>query len=212
MVLFVLTTICTWMISFFLPHYIRYWGYWHDESITHWGLVRHICVTKLGHHWIRTGLSPVRRIAITWTNVDLSSWVFRGIHLRANLQELMSTLYMTLKITNFMITVACPWGQWVNSSPPSAAYTRQWTGSALVPVMACRLFGAHPLPEPMLAYCQLDPWEQILVKLESKYRSFHSWKCIWICRLRNGDRFVPGANELMWDTKRLSGVLQACLL
>ena len=27
---------------------------------------------------------------------------------------------------------------------------RQWTGSALVQVMACRLFGAKPLPEPML--------------------------------------------------------------
>ena len=33
---------------------------------------------------------------------------------------------------------------------PSAAYMRQWTGSALVQVMACRLFGAKPLPEPML--------------------------------------------------------------
>ena len=45
----------------------------------------------------------------------------------------------------------------VNSSPPSAAYMHQWTGSALVQVMACRLFGAKPLSEPMLPYCQLDP-------------------------------------------------------
>ena len=41
-----------------------------------------------------------------------------------------------------------------NSSPPSAAYLRQWTGSSLVHVMASRLFGAKPLPEPMLTYCQ----------------------------------------------------------
>ena len=34
--------------------------------------------------------------------------------------------------------------------PPSAAYVRRWTGCALVQVMACRLFGAKPLPEPML--------------------------------------------------------------
>ena len=27
--------------------------------------------------------------------------------------------------------------------------------------MACRLVGTKPSPEPMLAYCQLDPWEQI---------------------------------------------------
>ena len=30
--------------------------------------------------------------------------------------------------------------------------------------MACHLFAAKPLSEPMLKYCQLDPWEQILVK------------------------------------------------
>ena len=37
-------------------------------------------------------------------------------------------------------------------------------GSALVRVMACRMFGAKPLPELMLAYCRLDPWEHISVK------------------------------------------------
>ena len=33
----------------------------------------------------------------------------------------------------------------------------QWTGSTLVQVMACRLFCAKPLPEPVLTYCQLNP-------------------------------------------------------
>ena len=41
----------------------------------------------------------------------------------------------------------------INSSPPSAAYMRQWIGSALVQIMACRLNGAKPLSEPMLEYC-----------------------------------------------------------
>ena len=44
-----------------------------------------------------------------------------------------------------------------SSPPPGAAYTRQWIGSALVQIMACRLFGAKPLSEPMLSYRQLDP-------------------------------------------------------
>ena len=39
-----------------------------------------------------------------------------------------------------------------NSSPPGAAYKRQGTVSALVQVMDCRLFGAKPLPKPILAY------------------------------------------------------------
>ena len=62
---------------------------------------------------------------------------------------------------------------------PGAAYICQWTGPALVQVMACHLFGAKPLPEPMLTYCQLDPWELTSAKFESKYKSFHSGKCIW---------------------------------
>ena len=45
----------------------------------------------------------------------------------------------------------------------SAAYMRQWTESSLLQVMACRLFGAKPLPEPALAYCKLDSREQISV-------------------------------------------------
>ena len=44
----------------------------------------------------------------------------------------------------------------VNSSPPSAAQKRQWSGSALVQIMACRLFGATPLSKLMLGYYQLD--------------------------------------------------------
>ena len=34
----------------------------------------------------------------------------------------------------------------LNSSPSSAAYMRQWTASVLLQAMACRLFGAKPLP------------------------------------------------------------------
>ena len=51
------------------------------------------------------------------------------------------------------------WGFWrlyINSSPPSAAYMHQWIGSALVQIMDCRLYGAKPLSEPVLGYCQLD--------------------------------------------------------
>ena len=44
----------------------------------------------------------------------------------------------------------------LNSSPPSDACIRQWIGSALVQIMACRLFGTKPLSKPMQSYCQLD--------------------------------------------------------
>ena len=44
----------------------------------------------------------------------------------------------------------------VNTSPPSAAYMRQWIGSAIVQIMVCRLFGTKSLSKPTLGYCQWD--------------------------------------------------------
>ena len=83
--------------------------------------------------------------------------------------------------------------------------------------MACRLFGAKPLPEPMLPYCQLDFWEHTSVKFESKYNPLHSWKFTWICRFGNGGYFVQGEKlrldhfrylSIQWD---LHTVKRVCL-
>ena len=77
---------------------------------------------------------------------------------------------------------ACPnWRYWIsewigctttqlNASPPSAAYMRQWIGSALVQIMACRLFGAKPLSKPMLHCCQLGRYELISVTISHSAR------------------------------------------
>ena len=80
----------------------------------------------------------------------------------------------------------------LNSSPPSAAYRCQWIMSALIQIMACRLFGAKPLPKPTLGYCQLEPYEQTSVTCLSKYKNFNSRKCFWKCCRRNGGHFVQG--------------------
>ena len=58
--------------------------------------------------------------------------------------------------------------------------------------MACRLFGAKPLSKPLLGYYQLDPKERTSLKLYSKYKTFHSRKCIWKCRLSEWRTFCPG--------------------
>ena len=59
----------------------------------------------------------------------------------------------------------------VNSSPPSAAYMHQWIGSALVQIMACRLFGAKPLSKPMLGVLLIGPlgknFHEISIKLQN---------------------------------------------
>ena len=84
---------------------------------------------------------------------------------------------------------------------------RQLTGSALIKVIACRLFGAKPLPEPMLTYSQLDSLEQILVKFESEFCHFHSRKCVWNCRLPIWRPFCQGRDELI---AAIAGWLATC--
>ena len=76
--------------------------------------------------------------------------------------------------------------------PPSAAYMRQWIGSALVQIMDCSICSAKPLSKPMLGYCRLDPGKQNSLKNQSKHKTFHSGKCIWKYRLQNGGHFVHG--------------------
>ena len=57
--------------------------------------------------------------------------------------------------------------------------------------MACHLFGAKPLHEPMLAYCQLNSWEHTSVKFESEFYHFHSRQCNWKCHLPKWWPFCP---------------------
>ena len=92
---------------------------------------------------------------------------------------------------------------YIHSSSPSAAYMHHWTESASVQVMACRLFGDKPLPEPMLAYFQLHFCKQISVKLEPEFYHFHSRKCISNCHLPKWRPFCPSRDELMDQASQL---------
>ena len=74
---------------------------------------------------------------------------------------------------------------------PLMPHICQRTGSALVQIMACSLFGAMPLSKRMLGYMQLHPQEELLWIL-IKIHNFHSRKCIKIYRLRNGSHFAQG--------------------
>ena len=51
--------------------------------------------------------------------------------------------------------------------------------------MACRLFGAKLLPEPMLAYCQLDPWDRAYI-IFIQENAFENVVC------QNGVQYVQG--------------------
>ena len=55
-------------------------------------------------------------------------------------------------------------------------------------MMACHLVGAKPLSEPMLKYCQLDPWEQTSGEILIEINIFVQE--IWKCCLWNGGYLV----------------------
>ena len=58
--------------------------------------------------------------------------------------------------------------------------------------MACRLLGAKPLPELMLAYWQLDSWEQISVNFESELYHFNQENAFEYVVCQNGGHFIQG--------------------
>ena len=125
--------------------------------------------------------SGCQLVANGWVNV--SCFVCPSMHVL--LQPKCVSMHLTLKY------ISVQFFRVLTHIPPSAAYLRQWTGSSLVQVMCFRLLGAKPLPEPMLAYCQPDSWEQLSVKFESEFCHFHSRKCIWKCRLSKWRIFCP---------------------
>ena len=57
-------------------------------------------------------------------------------------------------MTNPMVTI---FWRLNHPPPPCAAYMPQWIGSALVQIMACRIFGTKLLSKPLMGCCQLDP-------------------------------------------------------
>ena len=69
----------------------------------------------------------------------------------------------------------------VNPLRPEDWYIRQWTGSSLIQVIACRLFSSDKwFPEPMVFYYELDPQGHTSVKLKKKFKRFPSRK--WIAK------------------------------
>ena len=71
-------------------------------------------------------------------------------------------------------------------------YVGELDHSSLFQIMASRLDGAKPLFKPILTCCQLGLKEHISMKFYLKFKYFHSRKCLWTCRPRNGSHFVQG--------------------
>ena len=58
--------------------------------------------------------------------------------------------------------------------------------------MTCRLFCTKPLTEPILTYSQLDLNWHVSMKFSLKFKSLHSRKCFWKCRLQKVGHVYSG--------------------
>ena len=94
-----------------------------------------------------TGDKPLSETMMVW---------FTGTHLPPMIQQ------NTVRLSFRKHILQCRCKKGVKLLRPSDAYMHRWTMATLVQIMPCRLNGAKPLSEPMLAYCQL---QQTSVKL-----------------------------------------------
>ena len=76
--------------------------------------------------------------------------------------------------------------------------------------MDCCLFGTKPLPEPMLAYCQLDSWEQISVTFKSEFIIFIRENAFEIVVCQNGSHFVQGEMPKPMITQVTDAYISLC--
>ena len=107
--------------TFYLPPHA--WG----AILTRWGLVTPYGDIDLGHHWLRQWLVAWQHQAITWTNVDLSSVKFCGIHLT---MILLVALKVSVHEIISKITATSPRGQWLSNSlrPGDTCALGSWVG------------------------------------------------------------------------------------
>ena len=120
--------------------------------------------------------------AIGWTNLLLFHFTttlkIHVAHFLERTQWPLTSLTNDQLPFNFFTLIDRHWVTYfhINKFIPlrlSAAYMRQQPRPSLVTIMACRLFGAKPLSELMLRYCQLILWDQTSVTFCSKFKHFN---------------------------------------
>ena len=101
-------------------------------------------------------------------------------------------IWHLFEICTYKILDSSPRVQWVNSSPLSATYTHQRTGSMLIQVMACRLFGTKPLPEPSRFIVNWIPGNKFQWNSNWNSIMFIQENASEIVVCQNGGHFVQG--------------------
>ena len=100
-----------------------------------------------------------------WDSDRILLEILRYVHVKT-ISNVMRPTYDTLfKAIRYAIWTS------INSSPPSAACIRRWTGSTLVQIMACRLVGAGPLSDAGMLFIESlgTNISEILIEIHPSY-------------------------------------------
>ena len=146
----------------------------------------HICVGKTTIIGSDNGLSPGWRQAIIWTNAGILLTGPLGTNFSGILIEI-----LTFSFTKMRLKVSST--KW----RPFCLGLNLLSWPSLVQIMTWRQTGDKPLSEPMMACCQLEPYEQSLMTFQSKYNKIDSRKLIWKSHLREWWSFRLGLKRVI---------------
>ena len=94
----------------------------------------------------------------------------RNVHTCTFLLQNGALWYMRLVHCRICATGLCVYV--LNSLRPRDTYMHHQTRALLVQIMACCLFDTKPLSEPMLVYCEMEPWKHIFSEMSIKLQHF----------------------------------------
>ena len=133
-------------------------------TLTHWGRVTHMCVSKITIIGSDNGLAPGRRQAIIWTNDGILLIRPLGTNFSEILSEVhtLSFTIMHLKTSSAKwrpfclgLNVLTHWGRVVHRCVRKLSHhCFRWWHNGLAPGLR------QAITYTMLGYCQLDPLEQ----------------------------------------------------
>ena len=121
--------------------------------------------STIGSKLTKLGSKSVESQKTFHSNFIFHLWHISGIHLTIKVTDLIQ--YLKLYVKTWLLY--CFTKEWfltlvgnIIFLRPRYAYMRQRTMPSLLQIMACRLYGANPLSEPMLNHCYSDHSEHIL--------------------------------------------------
>ena len=140
----------------------------HLSTLTHWGQMTHICISKLSIIDSDNGLSPGRRQAIIWTNVGLLLIERFGTKLW-NIP--LKNLY--LKVSSAKVAAILSRPQCVTSKETLFSSKHQWPSWCAVGGVTVTRHCSHCVSQHISLYKQL-----FIVQFRDHFPKGHKWKIV----------------------------------